>query len=214
MKNLFHYKENSKKLLTFDKKSVIIILVVFCTHFKGKIREENAMNLDLRPMLRGEINRIEVDFLLEPEAIGGVDFPEQAHVTGEITNRGGYMRLVASADIPYRGECARCLDPVSGVYTLPFERTVVTEGTLTEEQEEDNVDEFVIIEGGFLDIDDAVRESLILSFPMRLLCSEDCAGLCPKCGRSLKTGDCGCPKKEIDPRLAVLATLLEKKDET
>ncbi len=165
------------------------------------------MNLDLRPMLRGEINRIDIDFLLEPEAPDGVVFTGQAHVSGEITNRGGYMRLVAVAEIPYSGECARCLDPVEAVFSLPFERTVVTEGTLTEEQEEDNVDEFVIIKGGFLDIDDAVRESLILSFPMRLLCSEDCPGLCPKCGKPKREGACGCSEKEIDPRWAVLASL-------
>lgn len=165
------------------------------------------MNLDLRPMLRGEINRISIDFLLEPEALDGVVFTEQAHVSGEITNRGGYMRLVAVAEIPYRGECARCLDPVSGIFSLPFERTVVTEGTLTEEQEEDNVDEFVILKNGILDIDDTVRESLILSFPMRLLCEEDCPGLCPKCGKPRREGACGCPEKEPDPRWAVLASL-------
>ncbi|MBE6585746.1 MAG: DUF177 domain-containing protein [Ruminococcaceae bacterium] len=165
------------------------------------------MNLDLRPMLRGETNRIDIDFLLEPENLDGVVFPEKAHIIGEITNRGGYMKLVASAEIPYQGECARCLDPVASVYVLPFERTVVTEGTLTEEQKEDNVDEFVIIQGGFLDIDDAVREALILSFPMRLLCSEDCPGLCPKCGKPKREGACGCSEKEIDPRWAVLASL-------
>lgn len=171
------------------------------------------MNLDLRPMLRGETNRMVIDFLLEPEPLEGIVFTDEARVTGEITNRGGYMRLVAVADIPYSGECARCLNEISDVYSLPFERTVVIEGTLTEEQEEDNVDEFVIVKGGFLDIDDAVRESLILSFPMRLLCSEDCPGLCPKCGKPKREGACGCPEKEMDPRWAVLASLKFDEDE-
>ena len=165
------------------------------------------MNLDLRPMLRGEINRISMDFLLAPDGLYGIQFQDQIHVVGEITNQGGYMRLVATADIPYVGECARCLDPVSGVFSLPFERTVVTEGTLTEEQEEENVDEFVILQNGILDIDDAVRESLMLSFPMRLLCDEECLGLCPKCGKPRRDGACGCSEKEIDPRWAVLASL-------
>ena len=117
------------------------------------------------------------------------------------------MRLVATAEIPYSGACARCLSEVNDVYTMPFERTVVTEGTLTEEQEEDNVDEYVILQNGMLDIDDSVREALILTFPMRLLCEEDCPGLCPKCGKSLKEGSCGCSTKEVDPRWAVLASL-------
>ena len=165
------------------------------------------MNMDLKPMLRGEITKLPVDFDIEPEAPYGVTFGENAHILGEITNQGGYMHLTAQVEIPYSGTCARCLDPVDGVFTMPFERTVVTEGTLTEEQEEDNIDEYVILENGMLDIDDAVCEAVILSFPMRLLCAEDCPGLCPKCGKPLRDGPCGCPTKEIDPRWAVLASV-------
>jgi uncharacterized protein len=171
------------------------------------------MNLDLRPMLRGETNRIAVDFCLAPEPLYGVTFDGEAHVVGEITNQGGYMRLDAEAELEYSGVCARCLEPVSGTYRMPFERTVVTEGTLTEEQEEDNVDEYVILHNGMLDIEEPVREALILSFPMRLLCDEECPGLCPKCGKPLREGACGCTQKEIDPRWAVLATLKFDEDE-
>ena len=165
------------------------------------------MLLDLKPMLRGEITRLPVDFRIEPEAPGGVELTGDAHIEGEITNQGGYMRLSAAVELPYRGVCARCLDEVDSVFEMPFERTVVTEGTLTEEQEEDNVDEYVILQNGMLDIDDAVREALILSFPMRLVCREDCPGLCPKCGKPLREGACGCTTKEIDPRWAVLKNL-------
>ncbi len=165
------------------------------------------MNLDLKPMLRGEITRMPLDFTIEPEAPEGVTFTDNVHITGEITNRGGYMRLEVTADIPYEGACARCLAEVSGDFTMPFERTVVTEGTLTEEQLEDNVDEYVVLNDGILDIDDAVREAIILTFPMRLLCDEECPGLCPKCGKPLSEGACGCTTKEIDPRWAILATL-------
>ncbi len=173
------------------------------------------MIVDLKPMLRGEITRLPLDFSVTPEAPEGVTFSGDLQVTGEITNRGGYMRLVATVEIPYSGACARCLEPVSDVFSMPFERTVVTEGTLTEEQLEDNVDEYVVLSDGILDIDDSVREAIILSFPMRLLCSEDCLGLCPMCGKPLRDGDCGCQKKEIDPRWAILATLkFNEEDET
>lgn len=172
------------------------------------------MNLDVRPILRGEITRLPLDFPIEPEAPEGVSFDGELRLVGEITNRGGYMRLEATAEIPYSGLCARCLSPVSDVYTMPFERTVVTEGTLTEEEEEDNIDEYVIVRDGFLDVDDSVREALILSFPMRLLCEEDCPGLCPKCGKPRREGDCGCVTREIDPRWAVLASLTFDEDES
>lgn len=171
------------------------------------------MTLDMRPMLRGEVSRISVDYMLSPESVSGVTFDGDAHVLGQITNEAGYMRLTLEATLNYKGECARCLSPVQDTFCLAFERTVADEGTLTDEQLEDNVDEYVIIEDGKLDLDEELREALILAFPMRLLCDEDCPGLCPKCGKPRREGDCDCPKKEIDPRLAILGTLLNKDEE-
>ena len=170
------------------------------------------MKLDMRPMLRGEVSRISVDYMLSPEPINGVTFEGDAHVTGVITNEAGYMRLTLQAQLAYAGECARCLAPVNDTFALEFERTVANEGTLTEEQLEDNVDEYVIIEGGELDLDEELREALILAVPMRLLCEEDCPGLCPKCGKPRREGTCGCPTREIDPRLAILGTLLNQEE--
>ncbi len=171
------------------------------------------MKLDMRPMLRGEVLELPVDYFLSPEAPAGVEFLGDAHVVGKITNEAGYMRLILEATIRYRGECARCLSPVEDTFALEFERTVADEGTLTDEQMEDNVDEYVIIYGGELDLDEELRDALILSFPMRLLCTEDCEGLCPKCGKPRREGECGCSTREIDPRLAVLATLLDGSNE-
>ncbi len=165
------------------------------------------MNLDLKPMLRGEVTRMPLDFTVFPEAPDGVSFVGDGQIVGEITNRGGYMRLQVTVNILYRASCARCLTDVSGHFSMPFERTVVTEGTLTEEQLEDNIDEYVVLSDGILDIDDAVCEAIILAFPMRFLCEEECPGLCPMCGKPLREGACGCTRKEIDPRWAILSTL-------
>ena len=162
------------------------------------------MTLDMGPMLRGETDRIKIDYMLKPESIKGAEFTDDAHVTGEITDDGGYMQMKLEATLPFRTVCARCLSPVEDEFRMEFVRTVADEGTLTDEQLEDNVDEYVVIQHGKLDVDEELREDLILEFPMRILCSEDCPGLCPKCGKPLKDGDCGCPTVEIDPRLAVL----------
>ena len=161
-------------------------------------------------MLRGEINSIEIDFVLTPEIIEDVTFTEGARVCGKITNSAGYMRLKLNATLPYIGECARCLEEVRGVFSLDFERTVVTEGMVSAEKLEESVDEYIVIEDGKIELDDAVKEELMLDFPRKLLCSDDCLGLCPKCGKPKKDGDCGCVTKEIDPRLAVLKKLLDK----
>lgn len=170
------------------------------------------MILNMGPILRGEITRMDISYELTPEPVFDVTFPENAKVEGVLTDDAGYMRLHLTATLPYLGQCARCLAPVEGVFTLDFERTVAAEGTISEEQLEENIDSYVMIRDGKLDVDEPLREELLISFPMRLLCDEDCPGLCPKCGKPKKDGDCGCPEKEIDPRLAVLKNWLDKEE--
>ncbi len=171
------------------------------------------MILDMGPLLRGEINRMNFEYTLTPIPMDRIEFCDNAHVSGYITDEGGYMHLCASTRIEFIADCDRCLDKTRGEFVLEFERTVAAEGTLTDEQIEDNVDEFVIIEKGKLDIDEQLTEALLLDFPKKILCQEDCPGLCFKCGKNLKNGSCNCTTREVDPRLAILATLLDDKSE-
>ena len=168
------------------------------------------MVLDIRPMLRGEVDRIAINYLLTPDPSDSAQLDGDAHVVGEVTDEAGYMHLTLTATVAYHAECARCLEPVHGEFTVTLERTVAAQGTLSEKQLEENVDEYAVIEDGRLDLDETIREELLLSFPMRFLCDEDCQGLCPKCGKPRRLGDCGCSTKEIDPRLAVLKQWADK----
>ena len=187
---------------------IINSVVLFEKYFEGR----RQVIIDLNPMLRGEVKTIDIDFVLTPEIIEDVTFTDGARVCGKITNSAGYMRLTLNAELPYIGQCARCLDRVEGVFSLNFERTVVTEGMVSEEKLEESVDEYIVLDGGKLTLDDAVREELLIDFPRKLLCSDDCLGLCPKCGRPKREGDCGCVTKEIDPRLAVLKKYLTNEE--
>ena len=168
------------------------------------------MVLDMRPMLRGEVDRIHIDYLLTPDPTDSAVFDGDAHVVGDVTDEAGYMHLTLTASVAYRTECARCLEPVCGDFAVQLERTVAAEGTLSEKQLEENVDEYAVIHDGKLDLDEEIREELLLSFPMRFLCREDCPGLCPKCGKPRREGDCACPTREVDPRLAVLKTFFDE----
>lgn len=75
-------------------------------------------------------------------------------------------------------------------------------------QNEDNPDIF-LLEGDYIDVDEVTVTAFVLNMEQRFLCSEDCKGLCDKCGKNLNEGPCDC-KAETDPRLAVLGQLLEK----
>jgi uncharacterized protein len=61
-------------------------------------------------------------------------------------------------------------------------------------------------------VDDVVREQVLLDLPLRVLCSDDCMGLCPRCGADRNAGSCGCGVDSggVDVRLAALADIRKK----
>ena len=174
------------------------------------------MKLDLRPLLAGDRlcafdYELPLDIDSEDTAsfLWGVGFPSPMKVKGEITNTAGYMRMTLTTSLDYVAPCARCLAPVSGSFSLDLEKTCSPRDMLGD-LDEDKLDEFAIIEDGFLDLDEQLIEMLEMEFPMRFLCREDCKGLCQKCGKNLNEGDCDCDHHEVDPRLEPLRKLLEQ----
>ena len=69
-------------------------------------------------------------------------------------------------------------------------------------------DAYIVIPDGKLDLAQLTWEDLLLFLPSKLLCRDDCKGICPQCGKNLNEGTCEC-KKEIDPRFAALLDLLD-----
>ena len=174
------------------------------------------MKLDLRPLLAGErllTFDYELSLDIDPEDTSsflyGVSFPSPMKVVGDITNTAGYMRMRLEMSVDYTTECARCLSYVSGKFSLDLEKTVAPRSLLLD-LDEDKLDDYAIIEDGFLDLDQQLREQIEMEFPVRFLCREDCLGLCPKCGKDKNEGECGCVTKEIDPRMEPLRALLDR----
>ena len=175
------------------------------------------MKLDLRALLADECRTLPVQFELELESarknhfsgLNDVRFVTPLSVLGTITNTAGYIRMSLTLSVDYIASCARCLEDVSGSFSFDVERTVVTPD-MTVGLSEDRIDELVVVEDGFLDVDELLLEVLELSIPFRFLCREDCLGLCSKCGKNLNAGKCACETKEFDPRLEPLRRLLEK----
>ena len=80
---------------------------------------------------------------------------------------------------------------------------------LAEEVQDEENDDIILLENGAFDLGDLARTAFILEMDTKTLVQQDCKGLCPGCGVDLNQGSCTC-KKDVDPRLAVLAKLLEK----
>lgn len=166
------------------------------------------MSLDVSTALRGEVKELSFDYYTDaPENLPDVIFTDKVHVVGTFTNLSGYMAIKLTATLPYSTHCARCLKEISGIFSLDFEKPAAVRNMLTDEED---AEDYLLIEKGHLDPDPILQEALLLEFPMVFYCDKDCKGLCPKCGKDLNEGECGCPKKELDPRLAILGKLLDK----
>lgn len=169
------------------------------------------MILDMLPILSGASQQIDFEFSFTPSAdsliatvYSDVDFAEPITVSGYVRNMAGYMILSADVKVIYRTVCARCVEPVCSELDISFEKDIASSGEVSSEN-----DDYIIIEDKKLDLLAPVEEEIMLEMPSKTLCKEDCLGLCPKCGKNLNEGDCDCAKKEVDPRLAVLKTLLK-----
>jgi uncharacterized protein len=71
----------------------------------------------------------------------------------------------------------------------------------------DDAGAFTIDENHILDLTEAVRQYALMAIPIKVLCREDCAGLCPTCGKNLNEGKCDCTAPDIDPRWSKLTEL-------
>ena len=164
------------------------------------------MLLQCRPLFMGEVNSLPIDTELDFSQVeyqGAYPIHDPIRVTGSVTVRAGVVTLSARAAFTFCGACDRCLTPFTTPYDIPIEHTLVT----TLENEEN--DDYILLDNYQLDLDDLVMADILLELPYKSLCREDCRGLCPMCGQNLNEGLCGCNRKSVDPRLAILGQLLD-----
>lgn len=104
--------------------------------------------------------------------------------------------------------CDRCLDPVR--IDLEFDIIRAIDLNETEEERIANLDEQPYVNGYNLDVDQLVCDELILNLPMKVLCSDDCKGICNRCGTNLNRETCDCDIRSADPRMAVIQDIFKQ----
>lgn len=126
-------------------------------------------------------------------------------VDGRVWNEAGVLFCALQAETTLSAVCDRCLEAFDQPKAVSY-RCILAE----EKQFEDN-DEIVVLDNDQVDLADLARTAFILDMDTKTLCSPDCKGLCGGCGVNLNRERCRC-KKQVDPRLAALAKLLESDD--
>ena len=135
---------------------------------------------------------------------GRFPLKKPVQVRGTVSNKADVVNLHLEMTYEYSAACDRC-----GTDSV-HEYNVTLDKALAVSIEGEDSDTILTVPEMKLDVDELVFTEVYLSLPSKFLCRKDCKGLCTKCGKNLNDGECGCSHKEIDPRLAKLADLLNQ----
>lgn len=170
------------------------------------------MLLDLSELLSGNCRartfRAKVEMEKFVSSAGEFDIKSKSDPEITVTATGNRKFLVTGEgnvilDIP----CGRCLEMVETPVDYMIERELdFNDG---DEQSDERLEEMSYIDGYHLDVDKLVYSEILINVPLRVLCSEECKGLCFKCGANLNKGECGCDREQLDPRMSVIQDIFK-----
>lgn len=131
--------------------------------------------------------------------------------SGSIQNYDGRLYLKMKLEAEVVESCSRCLSKV----VIPIDQEI--EGYLLNQDRDDcdQDDSVFVYNGETLNLSELIEASIVLNIPHKIVCSEDCKGLCLVCGGDLNKGECTCNEEEIDeskldPRLLKLKDFFKK----
>ena len=167
------------------------------------------MWLDLRKIIESPGEKLDFAVTLDPEHLSDPairEFKVPPEARGEVVNTAGLLNLRGTLTAEMTMVCDRC--------GTVFDRTKVLslDVPLAADVSDELSPEVFAVEGDGIDVSEIAETCFILDMEQKVLCRDDCRGLCPTCGKNLNEGPCGCTKAG-DPRLAVLQSLLDAPDD-
>lgn len=174
------------------------------------------MKLDLSQIFDGTIYKLDLDEHLNIHNSNSklgterdIRVEKPVHIRGSIYATEDGVYLSSNLTYEYIENCARCLTEFSEEIETVLSAKIIENAN---QQNEDDDDEIIIDydkRSEDLKIEDAIDLAILLSIPMKSVCSEECEGLCAKCGKNLNTDKCSCDHEEIDIRLEKLKDLFD-----
>ena len=119
--------------------------------------------------------------------------------------------LDAETGIPANLICDRCAKEFQSVIKSNYRMVYLFRVNFDDEESEKEEVVYIHPETDKIDLDKDIRDYAVLAVPMKNLCSDDCKGLCTKCGKNLNDGNCNCTEENVDPRWEPIQKLKSKK---
>ncbi len=148
------------------------------------------MKADLRQIFNvaGKVKEFDYEIpVSELEKFKGYSFAGNVKVSGSFYNRADVVHMDYTAVFTLNVVCDRCLKELERDYSYSFKHVVVTSVN------RDN-DDYILAENYRVDVDEIALSDLLLELPTKLLCKDDCKGLCSVCGCDLNESECDCQK--------------------
>lgn len=133
---------------------------------------------------------------------------EPFDLTIEVT-RDKRMHITGETKVTVSIPCDRCLTDVETEIDVFIDRSFPKNPEEIEVLSDEDEESLELIEDSQLDVDEAVKRELFIDWPAKVLCRDDCKGICPKCGTNLNFGSCNC-EADIDPRMSIFAEVFNK----
>lgn len=143
----------------------------------------------------------ELEQVVPLEAKGSAEL--LAHTDGEMRVQGRYRVEIAT-------QCDRCLGRARFSLDQGFDLFYRPMADIAREEEveiDEGEAEIGFYEGGGIELEDILREQVLLALPMQRVCSDVCKGICPVCGKNRNEGECGCRLESTDDRWGALRNL-------
>ena len=154
---------------------------------------------------------IENNFPFDKKSFPDILNIEKLIINGTIENKGYFIKITGIIDISLNSACSRCLKETNIKLNIPFVEEYHDIQSKEDFPEESNEERKYYI-GNEIDLEPLIIELLVLELPLNQLCTENCLGLCYKCGQNLNKKDCGCIREQIDIRLLELENFLNNNE--
>ena len=157
-----------------------------------------------------EVDReAEIELSSFDSKLGSFPFMEKKPFELHIVNQGNKRLLITGeTDVIIAIPCDRCLEEVPTGIHLAFDKEIpLEESEISKDAEAEEAD---YMTGFHLDVDRLVYDEILVNLPMKVLCKDDCKGICRKCGANLNLQDCDCGNTELDPRMAAIQDVFNK----
>ncbi len=142
---------------------------------------------------------------------GDFSITEKTPINLTFTNIGvNKAKVTGTAELTFDTKCDRCLTEVPTAMKLKFDRIVYSPEVEVSE-EEDTEQSFM--DGWQLDVEAFVYDEILVNWPAKILCKEDCKGICPVCGQNRNLKECGCDTFVPDPRMAAIQDIFNANKE-